>query len=173
MSKYTAPDEVVELPGHCLACNADAVTRVFQTSIPYFKVLDHPFLLPYFSDTLRPCALTVPNTDTAPEKAFHVSFVMNAIPWLHQAPRNPCMSNSTHSYVVTKVQVHKQLCIRQLGSLCCLCSRYHCMQSSQMLSCGTLGMPESTHCRHGQLHVYYVQLVAACDGKTPLFKRVE
>ena len=45
MSKYTAPDEVIELPGHCLACNADAVTRVFQTSIPYFKVLDHPFLL--------------------------------------------------------------------------------------------------------------------------------
>lgn len=38
MSKYTAPDEVLELPGHCLACNADAVTRVFQTSIPYFKV---------------------------------------------------------------------------------------------------------------------------------------
>ncbi|KAL3137445.1 hypothetical protein ABBQ32_006965 [Trebouxia sp. C0010 RCD-2024] len=37
MSKYTAPDEVLELPGHCLACNAEAVTRVFQTSIPYFK----------------------------------------------------------------------------------------------------------------------------------------
>ena len=38
MSKYTAPDEVIELPGHCMACNAEAVTRVFQTSIPYFKV---------------------------------------------------------------------------------------------------------------------------------------
>ena len=38
MSKYTAPDEVIEMPGHCLACNAEAVTRVFQTSIPYFKV---------------------------------------------------------------------------------------------------------------------------------------
>jgi len=38
MSKYTAPEEVIELPGHCMACNADAVTRVFETSIPYFKV---------------------------------------------------------------------------------------------------------------------------------------
>lgn len=38
MSKYTAPDEVIEMPGHCMACNAEAVTRVFQTSIPYFKV---------------------------------------------------------------------------------------------------------------------------------------
>ncbi|KAL0044427.1 hypothetical protein WJX82_005915 [Trebouxia sp. C0006] len=37
MSKYTAPEEVIELPGHCMACNADAVTRVFETSIPYFK----------------------------------------------------------------------------------------------------------------------------------------
>lgn len=32
------PDEVIELPGHCMACNGDATTRVFQTSIPYFKV---------------------------------------------------------------------------------------------------------------------------------------
>ena len=38
MSKYTAPEEVIELPGHCMACSAHAVTRVFQTSIPYFKV---------------------------------------------------------------------------------------------------------------------------------------
>lgn len=43
MSKYTAPEEVLELPGHCMACNAEAVTRVFQTSIPYFKVPDHSF----------------------------------------------------------------------------------------------------------------------------------
>ena len=43
MSKYTAPEEVLELPGHCMACNAEAVTRVFQTSIPYFKV---PALFP-------------------------------------------------------------------------------------------------------------------------------
>lgn len=33
-----APDEVIEMPGHCMACNGEAVTRVFQTSIPYFKV---------------------------------------------------------------------------------------------------------------------------------------
>lgn len=44
MSKYTAPEEVLELPGHCMACNAEAVTRVFQTSIPYFKVPDHSYI---------------------------------------------------------------------------------------------------------------------------------
>ena len=33
-----APDEVIEMPGHCMACNGEATTRVFQTSIPYFKV---------------------------------------------------------------------------------------------------------------------------------------
>lgn len=46
MSKYTPPDEVIELPGHCLACNADAVTRVFQTSIPYFKASTYSVSVP-------------------------------------------------------------------------------------------------------------------------------
>lgn len=33
-----APEEVIELPGHCMACNGEAQTRIFKTSIPYFKV---------------------------------------------------------------------------------------------------------------------------------------
>lgn len=52
MSKYTAPEEVLELPGHCLACNAEAVTRVFQTSIPYFKV---PGLFPSWLSVFLSC----------------------------------------------------------------------------------------------------------------------
>ena len=54
MSKYTAPEEVIEMPGHCLACNAEAVTRVFQTSIPYFKVLNNLALFPV---VLRVCSV--------------------------------------------------------------------------------------------------------------------
>lgn len=59
MSKYTAPDEVLELPGHCLACNAEAVTRVFQTSIPYFKVLHLCFACPSLSDVLLSLHLSI------------------------------------------------------------------------------------------------------------------
>lgn len=38
VSRYTAPEEVIELPGHCSACAAPAVTRMYRTAIPFFKV---------------------------------------------------------------------------------------------------------------------------------------
>ena len=38
MARYIAPEDVLELPGHCSACGAVAATRMYQTSIPFFKV---------------------------------------------------------------------------------------------------------------------------------------
>ncbi|KAK9806531.1 hypothetical protein WJX73_007900 [Symbiochloris irregularis] len=37
MARYTAPEEVFELPGHCSACGAECATRMYQTAIPFFK----------------------------------------------------------------------------------------------------------------------------------------
>lgn len=37
MSRYTAPEEVLVFPGHCGACGGATETRVYQTSIPFFK----------------------------------------------------------------------------------------------------------------------------------------
>ncbi|KAK9817693.1 hypothetical protein WJX72_000744 [[Myrmecia] bisecta] len=37
MSKYSSPEEVIELPGRCFACDAETPTRMYQTNIPYFK----------------------------------------------------------------------------------------------------------------------------------------
>ncbi|MCJ1461843.1 hypothetical protein MMC07_000442 [Pseudocyphellaria aurata] len=37
MARYTAPEDVLELPGHCSACGASCATRMYQTSIPFFK----------------------------------------------------------------------------------------------------------------------------------------
>lgn len=85
MSKYTAPDEVLELPGHCLACNAEAVTRVFQTSIPYFKVLCASF-------TGILCKLPAPHhpadRQLTCKSAFHVHYwgLMNLTAMYMHAP---------------------------------------------------------------------------------------
>ena len=38
MGKYAAPEEVLELPGSCYACGVEGTTKMFQTSIPFFKV---------------------------------------------------------------------------------------------------------------------------------------
>jgi len=38
LQRYTAPEEVLEMPGHCGACGASSVTRMYQTKIPFFKV---------------------------------------------------------------------------------------------------------------------------------------
>lgn len=37
VSRYAAPEEVVELPGHCAACSATTTTRMYATRIPFFK----------------------------------------------------------------------------------------------------------------------------------------
>lgn len=37
LSRYSAPEEVLEMPGHCGACGAPTTTRMFQTRIPFFK----------------------------------------------------------------------------------------------------------------------------------------
>lgn len=37
VSRYAAPEEVVELPGHCAACGATTTTRMYATRIPFFK----------------------------------------------------------------------------------------------------------------------------------------
>jgi zinc finger protein len=37
MARYTAPEEVLELPGHCAACGGVTATRVYRTHIPFFK----------------------------------------------------------------------------------------------------------------------------------------
>jgi len=37
MSRYTAPEEVLIFPGHCGACGGGTETRVYQTTIPFFK----------------------------------------------------------------------------------------------------------------------------------------
>jgi len=37
IARYTAPEEVMELPGRCGACGARTTTRMFQTRIPFFK----------------------------------------------------------------------------------------------------------------------------------------
>lgn len=38
MGKYAAPEEVLELPGSCYACGVEGTTKMFRTSIPFFKV---------------------------------------------------------------------------------------------------------------------------------------
>ena len=38
MGKYAAPEEVLELPGSCYACGVEGTTKMFKTSIPFFKV---------------------------------------------------------------------------------------------------------------------------------------
>lgn len=38
MARYTAPEDVLELPGHCSACGTSCATRMYQTCIPFFKV---------------------------------------------------------------------------------------------------------------------------------------
>lgn len=37
MARYTPPEEVMELPGHCAACGGGTTTRVYRTQIPFFK----------------------------------------------------------------------------------------------------------------------------------------
>ena len=37
LRRYTAPEEVMEMPGHCGACGAPCMTRMYQTEIPFFK----------------------------------------------------------------------------------------------------------------------------------------
>lgn len=37
MSRYAAPEEVMEMPGHCGACGAPTTTRMYRTEIPFFK----------------------------------------------------------------------------------------------------------------------------------------
>jgi zinc finger protein len=37
MARYTPPEEVLELPGHCAACGGGTTTRVYRTTIPFFK----------------------------------------------------------------------------------------------------------------------------------------
>lgn len=37
LQRYTAPEEVLEMPGHCGACGAPCTTRMYQTQIPFFK----------------------------------------------------------------------------------------------------------------------------------------
>ncbi len=42
LRRYTAPEEVMEMPGHCGACGAPCLTRMFQTEIPFFKARPPP-----------------------------------------------------------------------------------------------------------------------------------
>ena len=37
MSRYAAPEEVMEMPGHCGACGGPTATRMYRTTIPFFK----------------------------------------------------------------------------------------------------------------------------------------
>lgn len=37
LSRYAAPEEVLVFPGHCGACGGATETRVYQTTIPFFK----------------------------------------------------------------------------------------------------------------------------------------
>ena len=37
LGRYTAPDEVIELPGSCHACGDACGTRMYRTEIPFFK----------------------------------------------------------------------------------------------------------------------------------------
>jgi len=37
MSRYAAPEEVMEMPGHCGACGGPTTTRMYRTEIPFFK----------------------------------------------------------------------------------------------------------------------------------------
>ena len=37
MSRSAAPEEVMEMPGHCGACGGPTVTRMYRTRIPFFK----------------------------------------------------------------------------------------------------------------------------------------
>lgn len=39
VQRYAAPEEVVELPSHCSACGSPSTARMYQTHIPFFKVL--------------------------------------------------------------------------------------------------------------------------------------
>lgn len=37
LAQYTTPEEVMELPGSCYVCHEPTATRMFMTSIPFFK----------------------------------------------------------------------------------------------------------------------------------------
>lgn len=37
LSRYAAPEEVMEMPGHCGACGGPTTTRMYRTTIPFFK----------------------------------------------------------------------------------------------------------------------------------------
>lgn len=37
ISRYAAPEEVLELPSSCSACGVPSTTRMFKTDIPFFK----------------------------------------------------------------------------------------------------------------------------------------
>jgi zinc finger protein len=39
LERYTAPEEVLEMPSHCGTCGADCTARMYRTHIPFFKVL--------------------------------------------------------------------------------------------------------------------------------------
>ncbi len=42
LQRYTAPEEVIEMPGHCSACGVPCVSRMYQTEIPFFKACFFP-----------------------------------------------------------------------------------------------------------------------------------
>ncbi len=49
ISRYAAPEEVLELPSSCSACGVPSTTRMFKTDIPFFKARPQ--------GPCRPCAL--------------------------------------------------------------------------------------------------------------------
>lgn len=46
LGRYTAPDEVIELPGSCHACGDSCATRMYRTEIPFFKASQLPSQVP-------------------------------------------------------------------------------------------------------------------------------
>ena len=44
LQRYAAPEEVMEMPGHCSACGAPCASRMYQTQIPFFKASSFPHL---------------------------------------------------------------------------------------------------------------------------------
>ena len=42
LQRYTAPEEVIEMPGHCSACGVPCMSRMYQTEIPFFKACAFP-----------------------------------------------------------------------------------------------------------------------------------
>jgi len=49
ISRYAAPEEVLELPSSCSACGVPSTTRMFKTDIPFFKACPQ--------GPCRPCAV--------------------------------------------------------------------------------------------------------------------